>query len=295
MSTSTPPAEPTVTPEPERERDEPAPAAPEDPRRPADKLEQAAPPGRQEPGPDGCGLRFERPGGPLVVVCGLHGGAGTSTLAYALAAQAARESPGGGVLLCESAAAAGDVASLAAATSPYSLSELAAEYQARRRPSDFLARGGELSVIAGGMAPPPSVDDGAIAGVLDAARRRHALTVVDAGTVRAAGTRELLQVATHVLWTAVERPGGVERAQRLLASSLVPALAARRLLAVRGPRRRQGAGGKWRDLAEQHCERLVLAPHSPGVNGHDVQLQERRVRGTLTALAGFLTVRDQES
>jgi hypothetical protein len=292
MSTSTPHAAPAMTPEPERV--DPASRAPED-RRPRAELEEAhAPPGRQEPLPAGCGLRFERPDGPLVVVCGLHGGAGTSTLAYALAVQAARESPAGRVLLCESAAAAGDVASLAAATSPYSLSELAAEYQARRRPSGFLARCGELCVIAGAIAPAPSVDDGAIAGVLGAARRRHALTVVDAGTVRAAGTRELLQAATHVLWVTVERPGGVERAQRLLASSLVPALAARRLLAVRRPRRRRGAGGKWCDLAEQHCERLVLVPHSPGVNGEHVELQERGVRGTLTALAGFLTVRDQE-
>jgi hypothetical protein len=183
---------------------------------------------------------------------------------------------------------------LTAATSPYSLSELAAEYQARRRSSGFLARCGELGVIAGAMAPAMSVDDGAIAGVLGAARRRHALTVVDAGAVRAAGTRELLQAATHVLWIAVERPGAVERARRVLGSSLVPALAARRLLAVRAPRRRHEAGGGWRDLAEQHCERLVLVPHSRGVNGHDVELRERGVRGTLTALAGFLTVRDRE-
>jgi hypothetical protein len=279
---------------PARDRDEPAPAALDD-HRPADELEKATPPpGRRDPGPDGCGLCFERPGGPLVVVCGLHGGAGTSTLACALAVQAARESPGGRVLLCESAAAAGDVASLTAATSPYSLSELAAEYQARRRPSGFLARCGELGVIAGAMAPAPSVADGAIAGVLCAARRRHALTVVDAGTVRTAGTRELLQAATHVLWIAVERPGGVERAQCLLASSLVPALAARRLLAVRAPRRRHQAGGRWRDLAEQHCERLVLVPHSAGVNGQHVELHERGVRGTLTAVAGFLTMRDQK-
>jgi hypothetical protein len=293
MSTSTPHAASAVTPEPERV--DPAPRAPED-RRPRAGLEEAhAPPGRQEPLSAGCGLRFERPGGPLAVVCGLHGGAGTSTLAYALAARATHESPGGRVLLCESEAAAGDVASLTAATSPYSLTELAAEYQAHRQPTGFLARCGELRVIAGAIAPAPSVDDGAIAGVLNAARRHHALTVVDAGTVRAAGARELLQAATHVLWVTVERPGAVERARHLLASSLVPALAARRLLAVRGPRRRREAGGKWCDLAEDHCERLVLLPDSPGVNGQDVELEERRLRGTLTALAGFLTVRGQES
>ena len=81
------------------------------------------PPGRTDPTPDGCGLRFSRPGGPLVVICGLHGGAGTSTLAYALAAQAAQESPAD-VLLCETDAAAGDVAALTGVTSPLSLSEI---------------------------------------------------------------------------------------------------------------------------------------------------------------------------
>ena len=192
--------------------------------------EPGAPPGRPAPPPDACGLRFERAGGPLVVVCGLHGGAGTSTLAYALGAQAARESPDGLILLCESDAAAGDVALLAAAVSPYSLSELAAEFEARRQPSGFLARAGTLRVIARPAAPAPSVDDGAIAGVLAAARRRHALTVVDAGTVRAPGTRELLLAATHVIWVAAERPGAAGRARGLLAGPLVPALAARQLL-----------------------------------------------------------------
>src|SRR4051812_36549590 len=39
-----------------------------------------------------CGLAFDEPGGPLVAVCGLVGGAGASTLALCLARQAAHES-----------------------------------------------------------------------------------------------------------------------------------------------------------------------------------------------------------
>ncbi|MGH2944285.1 MAG: hypothetical protein ACRDLN_16085, partial [Solirubrobacteraceae bacterium] len=90
-------------------------------------------PGRIAPAEGGCGLRFSRPGGPVLVICGLHGGAGTTTLAYAVAAQAAHESPAT-VLICETDAAAGDVAALAGVTSPYSLSELAAEFAVGRTP-----------------------------------------------------------------------------------------------------------------------------------------------------------------
>ena len=175
--------------------------------------------------------------------------------------------------------------------SPYSLSELAAEFQAKRQPSGFLARADRLRVIAGAAAPPPSLDHGAIAGVLAAARRRHALTVVDAGTLRAPGTRELLLAATHVIWILGERPGAAGRARGLLAGPLVPALAARQLLVVRARRRRHIGGGERRDLrrlAEDHCDRLVFLADSPGVDGQRVELAERRLRGALTALAGFL-------
>ena len=46
------------------------------------------------------GLAFDRPGGPVLAICGLAGGAGTTTLAWLLARQAARESAAA-VLLCE--------------------------------------------------------------------------------------------------------------------------------------------------------------------------------------------------
>lgn len=249
-------------------------------------------PGRPDPAPDGTGLCFSRPGGPVVVVCGLHGGAGTSTLAYSLAAQAAHESPAT-ILLCETDAAAGDVAALAGVTSPYSLSELAAEFAAGRSPAGgTLARAGELRVIAAAPAVAPAVDDGAVSALMNAARPRHGLTVVDAGTVRAPLTRELLRIATHVIWVTVARPGAAQRARALLAGHLVPALAARQALVVRGVRRAGRAGvreqaAELRQLAEDCCERLVLVADSPGVSGAHVELGERRMLAALTALARF--------
>ncbi|MEA2149310.1 MAG: hypothetical protein QOD69_1140 [Solirubrobacteraceae bacterium] len=250
-------------------------------------------PGRPQPASGEAGLRFARLDGPIVVVCGLHGGAGTSTLAYGLAAQAARESPAA-VLLCETDAAAGDVAALTGVASPMSLSELAAEFAAGRPPEGgTLARVDKLRVIAGEPVDAPSVDDAAVTALLSAAGSRHGLTVIDAGTVRAPLTRELLRIATHVVWITVARPDAAQRARALLAGRLVPPLAARQALVVRGARRTRGAGmrqhaAELRQLAEDCCERLVLVSDSPGVSGAHVDIGERRMLGALTSLSGFL-------
>jgi MinD-like ATPase involved in chromosome partitioning or flagellar assembly len=273
----------------------PADAPPEPPgeRAPAQSFGADVVPGRLEPAAGDAGLRFSRPGGPVVVVCGLHGGAGTSTLAYALAAQAAHESPAA-VLLCETDAAAGDVAALAGVASPFSLSELAAEFAAGRAPEGgTLARAGSLRVIAAAPADPPQVDDGAVTALLSAARERHGLTVIDAGTVRAPLTRELLQLATHVVWITLARPAAAQRARTLLAGRLVPPLSARRALVVRGVRRTRGVGvrqhaAELHQVAEDFCERLVLVSDSPDVSGAHIELGERRMLGTLTSLSGFL-------
>jgi MinD-like ATPase involved in chromosome partitioning or flagellar assembly len=262
-------------------------------RAPAQSYGADVTPGRLDPAAGAAGLRFSRPGGPVVVVCGLHGGAGTSTLAYALAAQAAHESPAT-VLLCETDAAAGDVAALTGVASPYSLSELAAEFAAGRAPEGgTLARADSLRVIAAEPAEPPDVDDGAVAELVSAARTRYGLTVIDAGTIRAPLTRELLRIATHVVWVTLARPAAAQRARVLLAGRLVPPLSARRALVVRGVRRARGAGvrqhaAELHQVAEDFCERLVLVSDSPDVSGAHVELGERRMLSTLTSLSGFL-------
>jgi hypothetical protein len=258
-----------------------------------ERVPPGPPPGRPAPGPDDCGLRFSRPGGPLAVICGLHGGAGTSTLAYALAAQAAHESSAT-VLLCETDAAAGDVAALTGVTSPYSLSELAGEFAAGRSPAGgTLARAGKLRVIAATPTAAPEVEDEAIIGLVGAAKPRHGLTVIDAGTARAPLTRELLRIATHIIWVTVARPGAAQRGRALLSGPLAPAVAARQALVVRGVRRAGGTGARQqaaelRALAADCCERLVFISDSPGVSGAHVELSERRMLAALTSLAGFL-------
>jgi hypothetical protein len=271
--------------------DESAPAAADEPVA-VEPAGDGTPPGRQDPAPNGCGLRFSRPGGPLVVICGLHGGAGTSTLAYALAAQAAEESPAT-VLLCETDAAAGDVAALTGVTSPLSLSELAGEFALGRAPAGgTLARAGKLRVIAAAPTAPLAVGDDAVIALMNAAQPRHGLTVIDAGTARAPLTRELLRIATHVIWMTVARPGAAQRGRALLSGPLAPAVAARQALVVRGVRRAGGTGARQqaaelRALAADCCERLVFVTDSPGVSGAHVELGERRMLAALTSLAGF--------
>jgi len=248
------------------------------------------PPGRPQPGVEACGLSFDRTGGPVVVVCGLHGGAGTSTLAHALAATAARESDVP-ILLCESEDAAGDIARLTATSSPCSLAQLAAAYAAGSPPAGgTLARAGDLRVIASGPAPAISAGAGTgdVAAFITAARARHGMTVIDAATLRAPGSRELLRIATHVIWVTVARPGAADWARTLLASDLVPALAAHQVLAVRGARRGRDtsvrrAAGELRRFAGAHCDRLVLV-----ADGDLADISDRRMRATLTALAGAL-------
>lgn len=233
---------------------------------------------RPDPAPGATGLCFPCLGGPLVVVCGLHGGAGTSTLAHALAAQAAAESPCP-VLLCETDASAGDIGALTGVTSPCSLSELALEFQAGRRPSRSpYALADSLRVIA--AAPSAGVDGGAVPALVAGARAQHGLTVVDAGTLRAAGARGLLAVASHVVWVTAARLDAARRARALLAT--LPAGAARQALVVRGGRW-PGVGAKdLRRLAEDCCDRLVLATDGPGRSA------DRRMLSTLTGLAGFV-------
>lgn len=245
------------------------------------------PPGRPAPAAGGCGLAFTEPGGPLVAVCGLHGGAGTSTLAYALAATAARESSAP-VLLCESDSATGDIAGLTGIRSPRTLTELASDYATGVIPvGGTLARAGDLRVIAGAPTVTPSAPDGALSSFLTAAQARHGLTVVDAATIRSHGTREILATATHIIWVTIARAGSPEAARQLLASDLVPTITGTQLLAVRGAQRgrlpaARRAARELRQLAEHQCDRLVYIADQPG---DPSDLTGRRIRGALTALA----------
>jgi hypothetical protein len=238
-------------------------------------------------------LAFTEPDGPVVVVCGLHGGAGTSTLALLLAhyAAAASSVP---VLLCEASGASGDQLALGAPESAVSLDSLAITLAIGARPQDgWWAERENLRVLATPPAAPLDSPAGVdLCGTLRAAAREHGLTVVDGGSVRDHSTRELLGCATHVIWALSIQPGAVEQARAVLAGGLVPALDAAQAFALRTDRRSAGLTRAVRDLrrvAESHSARqLLLLPYAPALATRPVELDCEPLHRPLSSLHRFL-------
>ena len=238
----------------------------------AQHADGAPPPGRRAPARGACGLAFDTPGGPVVVVCGLHGGAGTSSLAYALAATAALESRAP-VLLCESDDVAGDIAHLTRTTSPLSLGALAAAYAAgaatrrrdartRRRAARHRRRTPRSRSRCSRPARSPRS--------CSAASAHHGLTVIDAGTLRAplepraAAGRDARRAGRRSRSPAAARPHA-----RCWPASSCPRSPRRRSspCEARGRGRDRGvrrAARELRELAEQHCDRVIFTAEHAG-------------------------------
>ena len=231
-----------------------------------------------------CGLAFNRAGGPLVAICGLAGGAGTSTLALALARQAAHESTAP-VLLCETDSSAGGLAAIARASSQLSLGELAtsALSGAALTAPPFATGADGLRVIAAG--PGHAVGDPEqMRQVLREARAAHGLVVVDGGLLGGLGSRAALAAATHALFVMPATTAGLARAEQLLGGALSPRHAVA-LVAV-SPSAQAVRARELRQLAERHVDRLVLVPHIAAVargEGGAGQL-ELALAGLATAL-----------
>jgi Flp pilus assembly CpaE family ATPase len=172
-------------------------------------------------------LAFTEPGAPLVALCGLHGGAGTTTLARLLAEAAAAASPAGRVLAVEADARAAELARRVRAASALSLAELALRPGEQTAPVSQRADG--LRVLAAVQPASAEAPNSALAAVLAEARAEHALCVVDAGSVRTRAAEPALAGADVVVWVA--DPARVE--PDAFASPLVrPARGARWVLAL---------------------------------------------------------------
>ena len=181
-------------------------------------------------------LRFSEPGAPLVAVCGLHGGAGTTTLAALLAEHAAAASPAGRVLAVEGEPRAGELAGRLGAASEWSLARLAAARGSDDPAADapVVQRADGLRVLASAGPDLAVAGAGELAAVLAEARAAHALCVVDAGTVRQPAAEAAMAGADVVVWVA--DPARLDAAT--FASPLVrPARGARWVLALNGATR----------------------------------------------------------
>jgi hypothetical protein len=206
---------------------------------------------------------------PLLAVCGLCGGAGTSTLAYLLARFAAIVGPGH-VLVADTGGPTGGLAAAARVDSGRTLAE-AGELLGHGLPlapplyaTDPGTGNSEHEVRVLATAPRFQASErpeGAGA-LLTVARHphAHALVVVDCGTLQRAADRFVARHASHIAWVAPATADGIRRASRVL--EVVPTTRARELIvARRDPAQPTPPQRTLNGLTERRRAPLVLLPH----------------------------------
>jgi hypothetical protein len=241
-----------------------------------------------EPRALSCGLEFSSTPGPLVAVCGLVGGSGASTLALALARQAAAES-GVPILLTEPDSYRAGLAAMIGRSGGVGLAALAREVHDGNPPRHpFVEIEPRLRLVASSPGRDEPAPDEAIGGVLAHARDAHGLVVVDCGTSWAAAPG-VLDYATHVLWTVRATAPGVAAAAAVLESLLPPAAGrSREALVATAAARRGGVNVRsLRRLAQLRCERLILSPFEESLGRGD-ESDPAAIASALTGLASFL-------
>jgi len=196
-------------------------------------------------------------------VCGLCGGAGASTLAY-LTALAATRRGRGDVLLADTGGPTAGIAHYTRVETPRSLSEVAELLAAGLPVAQLLATTRErMRVLATG---PRFATECAREGVellLDHARRRYTLTVVDCGTLAREADQIALANASHVAWVLPATAGAVDRGRQLL-DAIPPHPSGRQMLIARHePSDRGRAVRELRDLARERRAPLILLPSLP--------------------------------
>jgi len=161
-------------------------------------------------------LSFDAPGGPLVAICGLCGGAGASTLAYTLAAAAAKRSTQP-VFACETSGITGGLALYARVAPRLSLGEAANQLAMGTSPAGLVASSPEgVRVLSSRPTLAGRCDADGAARILDEARAAGGLTVLDCGTAGHDIDRRALSVASHVLWVIPATASGLARGARAL-------------------------------------------------------------------------------
>ncbi len=209
------------------------------------------------------GLAFDEVGGPLVAVCGLAGGAGTSTLALLLARHAAAASAAP-VLLTEADPLRAGLAVLTGRATPHPLSDLAQRVADNTAPAEtFLELEPGLRLVAAAPRRCAPADLSDVRNLLDEARAAHGLVIVDCGTSWTAES-PTLAAATHVLWSMPATLAGVSRARALLDSDAMPSSGACAEVLVATARQvsPRVSVRALRRLAAGRCDQLILIPRN---------------------------------
>jgi Flp pilus assembly CpaE family ATPase len=227
--------------------------------------------------------------GPLLAVCGLCGGAGTSTLAYLLASYAAREGSGL-VLVADTGGPGGGLSCYAEVSAPRSLTD-AAEYVASGLPTGQLVATTDdgLRVLATEPQFTPQCAREGIELLLDHARDRYALTVLDCGTLAREADQVALAKATHLAWVLPATDSGVRRARRVLQAASANLHGRELIVARHDDRTPKTATRDLRRLAEHRRATLVLFPSLPDPAIGQLQRALDLAQVSLQAIMGALT------
>jgi Flp pilus assembly CpaE family ATPase len=227
--------------------------------------------------------------GPLLAVSGLCGGAGASTLAYLLASYVAREGSGL-VLVADTGGPSGGLSCYAGVTAPRSLTE-AAEYVAGGLPTGQLVATTDagLRVLATEPRFTPQCAPAGIEMLLDHARERYVLTVLDCGTLAREADQVALAKASHVAWVLPATDSGVRRAGRVLEAADSCLLGRELIVARHDDRAPKAAIRELKRLAEDRRATLVLFPSLPDAAVSQLDRALDLAQVSLQAIAGVLT------
>jgi Flp pilus assembly CpaE family ATPase len=201
--------------------------------------------------------------GPLLAVCGLCGGAGASTVAYLIALAAARADPHP-VLVGDTGGPSGGLSCYAGVAAQRSLVEAAEQVAAGLPTGQLVATTADgLRVLATEPRFTLACAREGVERLLEHARERYALTVIDCGTLAREADQVALAKASHVAWVLPATASGARRGGRVL-EAVNPYLPGREMIIARHDERGPKAAMRdLRRLAEQRQATLVLVPSLP--------------------------------
>jgi cellulose biosynthesis protein BcsQ len=227
--------------------------------------------------------------GRLLAVCGLCGGAGTSTLAYLVALAAAHGHPGS-VLVADTGGPTGGLSCYAGVETPRSLAELSEHALAGGTTALAVATGSDgLRVLATGPRFTRACAREGIELLLDQARERYALTVIDCGTLARDADQIAMASASHVAWVLPATDSAVRRAHRVLDAATPQSLRQEMLVARHDGHTRRAPLKELRRLANDRGATLVLLPTVPDLATGDIAHALETAQVSLQAIHGVLT------
>jgi len=195
----------------------------------------------------------------------------------------------GAVLVADTGGPTAGISHYAGAETPRSLSEVSELLAASLPIGQLLATTSDgMRVLATGPRLAADCARDGIELLLDHARRRYALTVIDCGTLAREADQIALASATHVAWVLTATAGAAIRGRQLLDAIGQHQSGREILIARHEPRDRRKALRELRDLARHRRALLILLPSMPelATGNSDAALETAQV--PLQAILGAL-------